>query len=616
MDLSSSQQGQMLPPPRRPYKRIPRQEWERQKPHIQALYNRNESMKLKDILQVLKEQHDFDVGERQLKRKLDEWNLSRNIPHRDMRKMVRKRTIREVDAGKQTQFRRRQGASDFQEISQERLDRFQTRFGPGVISTASPSSNFPSDILYLTPSENYRPSPEVNPSPITEEFNNSVETIFETNLEHDEPAQRPNSTSPPLSTRSTPLLSQDPRRCHDLAKAHLFNGNYRAAHDMFDRCRLLYRNSQTRGPNHWVTVMEELNAAMMKAAVFAGSPQNIVARIAQELSNFLIRERQKYTRANPEERDLQGLRKTLTALKLSSKFCSQVIMQQRALEIWEPILGPEHPKIKQMHDNIALKKMSKQRVNLDLEPLLVEYVDTLPEEIIDLDNCPRLASIVDMLHLDDGHPDELRRNLNALENSDALGREKRRQVKLLRYGRSRSLMGMYYSFLGRGDDADKAFRDGNRYMEYESNVEMKLHRTLWFAEHGTRLQDWCVVRKLLCEAHDIYMKNDIPSQFVISHFPKRFEYLAVAISEKIVIDEVMDWWRSDINNINERAISESVPPSIGDDNTNPVLESTPMPGELLFPPTPSGSRFAIDVETWNHFVSFSPNGDSLPATPG
>jgi hypothetical protein len=52
----------MSPSSRRPYKRVPREEWERQKPHIQALYVDRDDMNLKDILQVMKEKHGFDIG--------------------------------------------------------------------------------------------------------------------------------------------------------------------------------------------------------------------------------------------------------------------------------------------------------------------------------------------------------------------------------------------------------------------------------------------------------------------------------------------------------------------------------------------------------------------------
>jgi hypothetical protein len=58
-----------------------------------------------------------------------------------MKKIVRKRKAREKDSGKQTQFRRRQGSGEFQEISLERLERFQRRFGPAVISAVSPCSS-------------------------------------------------------------------------------------------------------------------------------------------------------------------------------------------------------------------------------------------------------------------------------------------------------------------------------------------------------------------------------------------------------------------------------------------------------------------------------------------
>lgn len=99
---------------------------------------------------------------------------------------------------------------------------------------------------------------------------------------------------------------------------------------------------------------------MMKAAGFPGCPQSIIARFTQELSHFLMRERHKYTHANPQVRSLQKLCKTLTALKMNTKWASTFITQQRAVQIWEPILGPEHRKIKTMRDNIAIMRANKK----------------------------------------------------------------------------------------------------------------------------------------------------------------------------------------------------------------------------------------------------------------
>jgi hypothetical protein len=57
-----------------------------------------------------------------------------------MRKMIRKRAARRTDRGRVTAFDLRQGANDFQKISQERLDRYERRFGPEATLSPLPCS--------------------------------------------------------------------------------------------------------------------------------------------------------------------------------------------------------------------------------------------------------------------------------------------------------------------------------------------------------------------------------------------------------------------------------------------------------------------------------------------
>jgi Clr5 domain len=61
MDPASTQQGQMLPPSRRPYKRISSQQWEDQKDRIRELFIK-QNRTYEDVVRILKESHDFDVG--------------------------------------------------------------------------------------------------------------------------------------------------------------------------------------------------------------------------------------------------------------------------------------------------------------------------------------------------------------------------------------------------------------------------------------------------------------------------------------------------------------------------------------------------------------------------
>lgn len=103
------------------------------------------------------------------------------------------------------------------------------------------------------------------------------------------------------------------------------------------------------------------------------------------------------------------------------------------------------------------------------------------------------------------------------------------------------------------------------------------------------------------------MENDNPTEFVLAHFPDRFYYLCKAASKRVPIDEVMDEHSDD--SISERYQMGSRPVSVFENSTDrshsPGADSIPSP-DRLFPTTPGGFNFAIDVETWRQFVHFSP----------
>jgi len=174
------------------------------------------------------------------------------------------------------------------------------------------------------------------------------------------------------------------------------------------------------------------------------------------------------------------------------------------------------------------------------------------------------------------------------------------------------MLGGYYSFLQKFDDAEKAFRESDRYMQYEARVKIRLHRILWYAEHKTRVRDEEGVGKLIREAHEIFM-NDSPLEFIITHFPDQFNYLCMAASKQVPIDEVLNESLDD--GAFERYRSGSLPAPIHHNATANRPHSalaSPIPSpERLFPLTPRGFNSAIDVETWRQFVNFSPSVDSL-----
>jgi hypothetical protein len=61
MDLASTQNDQMPPPPRRPYKRVTTQKWEQKRDQINELFI-VQGKTLKDVVRILKDRDGFDVG--------------------------------------------------------------------------------------------------------------------------------------------------------------------------------------------------------------------------------------------------------------------------------------------------------------------------------------------------------------------------------------------------------------------------------------------------------------------------------------------------------------------------------------------------------------------------
>jgi hypothetical protein len=476
----------------------------------------------------------------------------------------------------------------------------------------------PSNIIYYTPSngngnpDSNDPGPFHDSDQITREFNSSVERIFG-NLQDDELGYQVDSPSSRLQSPSAILSNGDPRTLFISANNLAFDGNYREAGQRYKLLSLML--AERYGSSDWETVIGEIMAALMKAADFPGCPQSIIARFNQELSRFLIRERQKYIHADPQVRSLQELRNTLTVLKMNTKWAGTFITQQRAVQMWEPILGPEHPKIKTMRDNIAIFRTDTKVVNLDSETTRIQGAEDLLEETFVPDDIPQLKPIGDFLHLSDGSPAELLEKFHALENSDVSSRRIQQEIALLRYGRSRSLLGGYYSFVKRFDDAETAFQESGRNMKYETCVEIRLHRILWYAEHKTRVGDWDGVGMLICQAHEVFMKIDGHSEFVVVHFPDRFKFLCKATSKQISIDEVVNESLDD--SASEHHQSGCCPTPIHHDTTErpPSRPASSIPSpERLFPLAPRGFNSAIDVETWRQFVHFSPTMNGLLKT--
>jgi len=391
-----------------------------------------------------------------------------------------------------------------------------------------------------------------------------------------------------------------------------FNGQYDQAERDYKLVKILY--AKIYGENDWRASTAELLSAFMKAASYPGCPRTIFMRLTQEFSSHLALQRQKYLHAQSHEKASIDLPQVLQVLVSSYKFWTSVLTKQRALELWTPILGPEHPKIVAMIEYIELGKRSSK---VEPEPSVSQWDEA---EVFEqaLPQLPEFEHILsgtfpgNFMELCEDSATNLLQDFEALydhdQNGTSLASTIRSDVKALRLGRTKAILGGYHSFLQKFDRAEEFFQESQRYMSYETCVEIKLHRLLWYAEHKTRVLDWNGVLLVSRQAHSVFMQQNSPSKFLVTHFPKRFELLCKAYFERVSIDKIVYEVHSNENT--ERHRSQSVPASIQRGTSigpQSELDSPAQPADLLFPPTPQGFNSSIDVETWRKFVNYSPS---------
>ena len=210
---------------------------------------------------------------------------------------------------------------------------------------------------------------------------------------------------------------------------------------------------------------------------------------------------------------------------------------------------------------------------------------------------PEMRTVKHLIHLGDGPPDRLFEQARALGSVSTNSQQMRQEIAMVKLGRSKALLGVYYSFLRRFADAERAFQTSEEHMERETSAEIKLHRTLWYIEHKTRVGDWTGARTLLGLAHEVFMANVTPSDFMVHHFPARFRRLCSAVTGQQSVDE---------------AASQSYGPYPaghvdveGRDHELPVAEGSVLSSSRLLPSTPGGANSQIDIDAWRQFVQHS-----------
>ncbi|KAK3898594.1 hypothetical protein C8A05DRAFT_37809, partial [Staphylotrichum tortipilum] len=467
----------MASPPRQ-YKRYSPQAWNAHRDTVRELVV-EQGKKYDEIAAILKAEHDFDIGVRQLKRWVTEkWGMFRNIPDAEMIKMARLRRRRRLKFGRRTKFLRRQGAGEFQEVPSAKLDAYEKRVGarPGSPneSHSSQSSGLASNIIYRTPSDRsleapHSPTASIPPSGTESVLdfgvNSPTDGLFSEN--GNLLLSGPSSPSPHTPRDRSRYESTLQKRALEDA----LEGNYQAAARTY---------KLTAVPSAlWQRAVRQFRIDVIEAAAYPGCPQTLTARVTDILSTSLTRERERHHTQQPSPPsppDESSLSKTLISLHLESLFWSHLLRHQRALSLWEPLLGPSHPKITHLRAHLA-KLRTPKTVPSDFARRTHRLQDST--DLLTTPPPPDQHAVRNLLHLpSSGAADALLAQAQALTSASPAGQQARNDIAWLRYGRSKALLGVCASFLRRDGEAQHAFGVSEAQMEREMCVEMRLYRTL------------------------------------------------------------------------------------------------------------------------------------------
>ncbi|KAM7190197.1 hypothetical protein V8F20_009819 [Naviculisporaceae sp. PSN 640] len=570
--------------PRRAYQRHTAEVWNRHRDTIRRLFL-DQDKTYKEVVTDLARDHGLNIGERQLKRKTEEWGFFKNIPKREMDKMIRTQAQRRRYLGRATQFRRKQGDGEYHDVPLAKIALHETRLDMGSLSPASSnSSGLPSNIECFTP-----------PSLVESEPNSETVTTA--------------TSDTPLRPYAEPTLPP--------ASAVLLAADY-AMEAKYDEAASHFRQLGKLTSSPWGSVLFDFNADIMDVASNGGCPETIAIRVSSILSQYLFRERERHRMSSLicTNKKQDSLRKVLSGLRLNARFWGSVVVQQRALQIWEPLLGADHPKIVLLRKGLALKRKGTV-VNLDTATSMVKTEDSLLVRM-ELDILPSLLLTPleeedGLLYLGDGPPDQLLGKLEDLEWRTR--KQSQHALAMLRFGRSRALAGLYYSFAERFTDAQIAFHDSAETLEYETCVEIKLHRILWDAEHKTRIHDWEGARGLLYSSHKVFLDAEGPSEFLNKHFMDRFEVLARAVDQRVSVDKVSGLW--DMDELRGRVDSLELPvggmESLGiwEPSTPSITQGGRSLDVTMHLQTPlsaavgRGANMGVDIGAWREFVRSS-----------
>ncbi|KAE9973181.1 hypothetical protein EG328_004523 [Venturia inaequalis] len=576
--VDAAYQGQKQPASRRTYKRISKKQWEDQKEHIRTLYV-NERKEMAEVVTLMKTRHNFDAGKKQFKRKADEWGFTKNIPNREMQKMVKERQRRKEEEGKATVFKRTRNGGTPDEVDAAKLDTFQKRNGMMDADSMSISSPMPSEIAVCTPISHWIMTPSDAGTPV--------------DIPHDDGGRRQQGLSGNVSRGVNEVLKDIPishyhslghrrsRGGYDEARyssQHRFLGSAQSLRDESDRM------ADWKDKTHSLAITLNHIAELTDALNHRGTPRTIAPeelRIEYVSACILIVEWLAFFFHLPNnDQSMSSFRATviwtineiLTRIEMIKLLRTETIVLQRDFQNRGAIVGEEHLNL----TTIRRPFMAHERIRGNdpeqfLWPSPLTRSATPPIPMPESPSPFALASgtILESV-LDSG---ERAKMTARIKNFDLLFNE-----------------------------AEGAFFKSNIGSRVEDRVETKLLRMLWHCERYTRAKRWDDIGPLLIEAHGLFMKPDTSSTFLVTHFPDRFQLLCRAFQTRLSIDELV--------HLNSHH-GEPERVAMGSPAMTPQAPSPVPEVHRLFPLQTSGHA-VIDVGAWRQSVtsqsatSFSP----------
>lgn len=109
---------------------------------------------------------------------------------------------------------------------------------------------------------------------------------------------------------------------------------------------------------NWNATPSTFAIEVLETAVYPGGPYSMVARTADILSQFVIRERGKHRRACNCERERLDIRLALIKLNCMADFLVGILVRRELIREWEPLLGGENADIEELYFSLELQRIS------------------------------------------------------------------------------------------------------------------------------------------------------------------------------------------------------------------------------------------------------------------